>query len=375
MTLILAIETSCDETAAAVVEDGRRVLSNVVATQIELHRRFGGVFPEVASRQHVLAIEPVIRQALAEAGVAQAAELDAIAVTHGPGLAGSLLVGVNAAKGMAFAAGRPLLAVNHLEGHVYSNWLDCPARGDRTHRQLPGPGADRLRRPHRADPHDRSRPVSAAGRHAGRRGRRGVRQGGAPAGAGLSRRAGHPAAGGGRADARRFALPRALRHDRDHRFDFSFSGLKTAVLHLTQRLAAEGQDLRSPALLADLAASFQQAVADVLVEKTADAAVAYAARQVCICGGVSANACLRVTAQRRFAELGLPLYIPPLALCTDNAAMIGAAAFYRWRPMPELMAAWPSTCTPICRWPETRSTLKKPGWTASRMCSTSPLRT
>jgi N6-L-threonylcarbamoyladenine synthase len=140
----------------------------------------------------------------------------------------------------------------------------------------------------------------------------------------------------GQGDARRFALPRALRHDRDHRFDFSFSGLKTAMLHLTQRLAAEGQDLRSPALLADLAASFQEAVADVLVEKTADAAVEYAARQVCICGGVSANAGLRVAAQRRFAELGLPLYIPPLTLCTDNAAMIGAAAFYRWRTMPEL---------------------------------------
>ena len=126
---ILAIETSCDETAAAVIEDGRHVLSNVVATQIELHRRFGGVFPEVASRQHVLAIEPVIAQALAEAGVNHPSELDAIAVTHGPGLAGSLLVGVNAAKGLAFAGGLPLLAINHLEGHVYSNWLDTGAEG------------------------------------------------------------------------------------------------------------------------------------------------------------------------------------------------------------------------------------------------------
>ncbi|MCS6827135.1 MAG: tRNA (adenosine(37)-N6)-threonylcarbamoyltransferase complex transferase subunit TsaD, partial [Caldilinea sp.] len=125
MTKILAIETSCDETAAAVVEDGRCVHSNVVATQIELHRRFGGVFPEVASRQHVLAIQPVIEQALAEAGVSPQM-LDAIAVTHGPGLAGSLLVGVNAAKGLAFAADRPLLAVNHLEGHIYSNWLEAP---------------------------------------------------------------------------------------------------------------------------------------------------------------------------------------------------------------------------------------------------------
>ncbi len=123
MTTILAIETSCDETAAAVVENGRRIRSNVVATQIELHRRFGGVFPEVASRQHVLSIQPVIEQALAEAGMAHVSEVDAIAVTYGPGLAGSLLVGVNAAKGMALASGAPLLPVNHLEGHIYSNWI------------------------------------------------------------------------------------------------------------------------------------------------------------------------------------------------------------------------------------------------------------
>ena len=123
-TRILAIETSCDETAAAVIENGRTVLSNVVATQIDLHRRFGGVFPEVASRQHVLAIQPVIEQALAEAGIEALSSLDAIAVTHGPGLAGSLLVGVNAAKGLSFASGLPLLGVNHLEGHVYSNWLE-----------------------------------------------------------------------------------------------------------------------------------------------------------------------------------------------------------------------------------------------------------
>jgi N6-L-threonylcarbamoyladenine synthase len=126
-THILAIETSCDETAAAVVVDGRRLLSNVVATQIDLHRRFGGVFPEVASRQHVLAIQPVVAQALAEAGFDHASAMDAIAVTHGPGLAGSLLVGVNMAKGLAFATGKPLLPVNHLEGHIYSNWVEAPA--------------------------------------------------------------------------------------------------------------------------------------------------------------------------------------------------------------------------------------------------------
>src|SRR5215207_5726382 len=130
MTKILAIETSCDETAAAVIEDGRTIVSNVVASQIELHRRFGGVFPEVASRQHVLSIQPVIQQALDQAGLKGVIGLDAVAVTYGPGLAGSLLVGVNAAKGLAFASGLPLLPINHLEGHIYSNWI-VPANSQR----------------------------------------------------------------------------------------------------------------------------------------------------------------------------------------------------------------------------------------------------
>lgn len=336
MTKILAIETSCDETAAAVVEDGRRVHSNVVATQIELHRRFGGVFPEVASRQHVLAIYPVIEQALAEAGVSPRT-LDAIAVTHGPGLAGSLLVGVNAAKGLAFAAGRPLLAVNHLEGHIYSNWLEAPGapqgqppdrfpvvvlivsgghteliemRGHGRYRRLGGTLDD------------------AAGEAFDKVAR--LLNLGFPGGPAIER-----AAEGGNPSA--FDLPRALRHDPAHRFDFSFSGLKTAMLNLTKRLKAQGMDLREPRLLADLAASFQQAVADALVEKTAEAALVTGARQVCICGGVSANRCLRATAGARMAELDIPLYIPPLVYCTDNAAMIGAAAYFNWlaNPRPE----------------------------------------
>ncbi|MEZ4557881.1 MAG: hypothetical protein R2854_15810 [Caldilineaceae bacterium] len=135
MTHILAIETSCDETAAAVIVDGRRILSNVVATQIDLHRRYGGVFPEVASRQHVLAIQPVIEEALRTAGVTDLRTLDAVAVTQGPGLAGSLLVGVNAAKGLSFTSGLPLIAVNHLEGHIYSNWLAADEGGKRDRRR------------------------------------------------------------------------------------------------------------------------------------------------------------------------------------------------------------------------------------------------
>ena len=324
---ILAIETSCDETAAAVVEDGRIVHSNVVATQIELHRRFGGVFPEVASRQHVLAIQPVIAQALAEAG-ASVRGMDAIAVTHGPGLAGSLLVGVNAAKGLAFAADRPLLAVNHLEGHIYSNWLEAP---DRTQGQpserfpvvvliVSGGHTELIEmRGHGRYCRLGGTLDDAAGEAFDKVAR--LLDLGFPGGPAIQQ----SAVGG---DSAAFDLPRALRHDPAHRFDFSFSGLKTAMLNLTKRLAGQGEDLHDPRLLADLAASFQQAVADVLVEKTIAAAQAAGAQQVCICGGVSANRCLRETAAARLAALSLPLYIPPLAYCTDNAAMIGAAAYY-----------------------------------------------
>ncbi|MBW7883990.1 MAG: tRNA (adenosine(37)-N6)-threonylcarbamoyltransferase complex transferase subunit TsaD [Caldilineaceae bacterium] len=336
MTKILAIETSCDETAAAVIEDGQKMLSNVVATQIELHRRFGGVFPEVASRQHVLSIQPVITQALAQAGIDNVRALDAVAVTQGPGLVGSLLVGVNAAKGIAFASGLPLLPVNHLEGHIYSNWVEMPGKsgghptdnfpvvvlivsgghtelvlmtGHGRYRRLGGTLDDAA-----GEAFDKVARLLALG---------------FPGGPAIQR-----AAESG--DATRFDLPRALRHGEEHRFNFSFSGLKTAMLNLTRRLEQEGLDLQEPQLLADLAASFQQAVADVLVDKTADAASAFGARQVCICGGVSANACLRATAQQRFAALDILFYIPPFALCTDNAAMIGAAAYYRWQLEPTL---------------------------------------
>ncbi len=326
---ILAIETSCDETAAAVVEDGRRLLSNVVATQIELHRRFGGVFPEVASRQHVLAIQPVVRQALDEADIGPARRLDAVAVTHGPGLAGSLLVGVNAAKGLAFAAGLPLLGVNHLEGHIYSNWVQPPEDESQAAQELfptlvlivsGGHTEIVLMRGHCQYERLGATLDDAAGEAFDKVAR--LLKLGFPGGPAIQR-----AAEGG--NGARFALPRALRHDPTHRFDFSFSGLKTAVINLLRSLEAEGAALDDAALLRDLAASFQAAVAEVLVEKLAAAAQATGARQVCICGGVSANRALRDGAQARFAALGLPLHVPPLFLCTDNAAMIGSAAFFR----------------------------------------------
>jgi N6-L-threonylcarbamoyladenine synthase len=326
MTRILAIETSCDETAAAVIQDGRAIHSNVVATQIELHRRFGGVFPEVASRQHVLAIQPVIRQALDQADVARVAGLDAIAVTHGPGLAGSLLVGVNAAKGLAFASGLPLLPVNHLEGHIYSNWLtvngQAAADAFPTVVLIVSGGHTELIL---MTGHGRYRRLGgtlddAAGEAFDKVAR--LLHLGFPGGPAIQKAAhgGDPAA---------YPLPRPLLHAGEHRFNFSFSGLKTAVLNLTRQLAQDGRDPADPAIAANIAASFQQSVAEVLVAKTTDAAREFAARQVCLCGGVAANAALRGTATAAFGELGLPLIIPPLWLCTDNAAMIGAAAYFR----------------------------------------------
>jgi len=315
MTKILAIETSCDETAAAVIEDGCYIHSNVVATQIDLHRRYGGVFPEVASRQHV-------------------STLDGIAVTHGPGLSGSLLVGVNAAKGLAFGSSLPLLPINHLEGHIYSNWLvvaDQPPQdpfpllilivsGGHTELilmtnhceyQLLGSTLD-----------------DAAGEAFDKVARK--LDLGFPGGPAIQRSA-------AQGDPRRFDLPRPLLGHKEHRFNFSFSGLKTAMLNLTRRLEREGIRLDDSQTVADLAASFQQAVVDVLIKKTMDAAVTFGAKQISICGGVSANGLLRQTAQQHCSELNLSLYTPPLFLCTDNAAMIGAAAFYRWQhnPSPE----------------------------------------
>lgn len=331
MTKILAIETSCDETAAAVIANGHRILSNVVATQIDLHRRYGGVFPEVASRQHVLSIQQVVAQALAEAEITSLSMLDAIAVTHGPGLAGSLLVGVNMAKGLAFSSGLPLLPINHLEGHIYSNWLTvdgadtsvCEANDlfpaliliiSGGHTELI------LMRGHGDYTHLGGTIDDAAGEAFDKVAR--LLNLGFPGGPAIQNAAVH-------GDATRFALPRPLSQGGEHRFNFSFSGLKTAVLNLTRDLEREGADLREPQLLSDLAASFQAAVADVSVQKTVDAATHFGVQQVCICGGVSANAQLRTQATAALAEAGLPLYIPPLFLCTDNAAMIGAAAHYR----------------------------------------------
>jgi len=328
MTRILAIETSCDETAAAVVEEGFHIRSNVVASQIDIHRRYGGIFPEIASRQHILALSTVAQDALTQART-DWKDLDAVAVTYGPGLAGSLLVGVNAAKGMALSLELPLIAVNHLEGHLYSNWLETDGQ---THEPrfpsicliVSGGHTELVLIQGQLDYEVLGRTLDDAAGEAFDKVARlmGLGYPGGPAIQGAAER-GSPAA---------FDLPRAwLRGS----LDFSFSGLKTAVLRIVQRYTDKLESPADTAIIqlplrslpvANLAASFQMAVVDVLVEKTCQAAQHFDAAEILIAGGVSANAVLR---REMVARADRPVRVPPLFLCTDNAAMIGAVAHHR----------------------------------------------
>ena len=315
---ILAIETSCDETACAVIENGRELLASTVASQMEMHARFGGVFPEVASRQHVLAINPVIEQTLAEAHLSLG-DVDAIAVTRGPGLAGSLVVGVNAAKGLALGTGLPLVGVNHLEGHLYSAWVYKTGEPPFDEPQFPlmallvsgGHTELNLMTGHLEYRRLGATQDDAAGEAFDKVARMlGLDYPGGPA---IQR-----AADGG--DSYRFNFPRAKL---DTPWNFSFSGLKTAVLREVQELERRSGGLP----VSDLAASFQAAVVDVLFEKTMQAAREYNAKAILVAGGVSANRALRETFlnQNEFK-----VHIPPISLCTDNAAMIAAAGYYRF---------------------------------------------
>jgi N6-L-threonylcarbamoyladenine synthase len=316
---ILAIETSCDETAAAVIGDGRTVLSNVVASQEAIHAPFGGVFPEVASRQHILQIVPVVEEALKKADTSWR-DLTALAVTYGPGLAGSLLVGVNTAKALALARGVPLIGVNHLEGHIYANWLRVPPNAEADDPRFPvvclivsGGHTDLVL----MTEHAVYRPLGstlddAAGEAFDKVAR--MLDLGYPGGPAIQR-----AAQSG--DATATELPRAWLPGT---YDFSFSGLKTAVLRLTRSYAERGVDVP----VADVAAAFQTAVVDVLVTKTLQAAREHGATEILLAGGVAANTALRAAVRERAEDL--PVRYPAIWLCTDNAAMIGAAGFFAW---------------------------------------------
>jgi len=312
---ILAIETSCDDTAAAVVEGGRVIRSNVVASQTAVHQKFGGVVPEIASRKHLEWLTPVVEVAMEQAAL-NFGDLDAIAVTYGPGLVGPLLVGVSSAKAMAYALNLPLAAVNHLEGHIYANFLEhadieFPAlvlivSGGHTDLVLmSGHGEYRLVGQTRDD---------AAGEAFDKVAR--FLELGYPGGPVIEQ-------AGTSGDPEAIALPRAwLGADS---LEFSFSGLKTAVISFVQKERAAGRAVS----MADLAASFQWAVVEVLVEKTLAAARQFEISTILAAGGVAANQCLRFQLTRRSEAQGIRLRFPAPALCTDNAAMIGCAGFYR----------------------------------------------
>jgi len=308
---ILGVETSCDETAAAVVEDGVHILSNVVASQIDIHARYGGVVPEVASRQHLLSILPVLREAMAGLSFK---ELSAVAVTVGPGLPGSLLVGANVAKALALAHGLPLIGINHLEAHVYANWLErkepplLPAlclivSGGHTDLILMrGHGSYSLLGRTRDD---------AVGEAFDKVAR--ILGLGYPGGPAVEKAAleGDPS---------HFPLPRAWLKGSD---DFSFSGLKTAVLHLVQEKGIEAGNKKA---IADIASSFQQSVVEVLVAKAIAAAERHGVKQILLAGGVAANQALSSAVTSRSS---IAVHCPRPALCTDNAAMVASSGYFR----------------------------------------------
>ncbi len=349
---ILGIETSCDETAAAVVEDGRRILSNIIASQVEIHRQYGGIVPEVASRQHLTHIVPTVMQAIEEASL-EFGDLDAVAVTHGPGLAGALLVGLNFAKALAFSLGIPLLGINHIEGHIYAAWLTSGPNGSTSDPETePGfpyvgliasgghtdlvlmedHGAYRLLGRTRDD---------AAGEAFDKAAR--ILGLGFPGGPEIQRVS--------RGAIGRERLPRAWLKDTH---DFSFSGVKTALLHMAQARGVypppdsptadeqgghgggegvQGSGRASDAItvearelaVREMAAAFQESLVEVMVTKTLQAAETWGARGIILGGGVAANALLR---ERVLGEVDLPALVPPPVLCTDNGAMIAGCGYF-----------------------------------------------
>lgn len=313
---ILGIETSCDETSAAVLRNGRELLSHVISSQITTHQKYGGVVPEIASREHILHLQSVVQQTLQEAKT-RFSELSGIAVTYGPGLVGSLLVGVAGAKAMAYAAGIPLIGVNHLEGHIYANFLQTPdlefpllallVSGGHSHLvYFEGHGQYKVLGQTRDD---------AAGEALDKVARTlGL---GYPGGPQIQKVAleGNPQA---------FEFPRAMLEPGS--LDFSFSGMKSSVLNTLNSARMKGESLSTP----DLAASFQEAVVDVLVRKTLLALKKTNAKTLVLAGGVAANTLLRERLTVETGLRGIRFNYPPSILCTDNGAMIATAGYYRF---------------------------------------------
>lgn len=314
--LILAIESSCDETAAAVVRNGREVLSNIISSQIALHTLYGGVVPEIASRKHIEKINQVIEAALSEAGAALE-DIDAVGVTYGPGLVGALLVGVAEAKAIAYAAKKPLIGVHHIEGHIAANYIEhkeleppflcLVVSGGHTHLvQVEDYGSfsiiGRTRDDAAGEAFDKVARAIGLGYPGGPKIDKAAREGNAEA----------------------IMFPRA--HVGDSPYDFSFSGVKSAVLNYINGCQMKGVNWNQ----ADVAASFQKAVTDVLVENAMRAVREYKAEKFAIAGGVAANSALRSAMKEACGERNVRFYYPSPVYCTDNAAMIGAAAYYEY---------------------------------------------
>lgn len=308
--VILAIETSCDETSVAIVRGGREILANVVSSQIDQHKQFGGVVPEIASRKHTEQITYVLEEAFHEANVTWD-EIDAIAVTEGPGLVGALIVGVNAAKALAFAKNKPLIPVHHIAGHIYANRFESEFEFPLLALIVSGGHTELvLMRNHGTYELIGETLDDAAGEAFDK----------------IARALDLPYPGGPHID--RLAhegkasidFPRAWLEENS--YDFSFSGLKSAVINYIHNQKQRGEEINK----ADIAASFQASVVEVLTEKTYKAALQYGAKQVIIAGGVAANKGLRTAITEKFSKTNMELFIPPIKLCTDNAAMIGAAA-------------------------------------------------
>lgn len=314
--LILGIESSCDETAAAVVEDGRNILSNIIATQIEEHKKFGGVVPELASRRHCENIYDVARSALKESGK-NLSDLTAIAVTYAPGLIGALLTGVSFAKGAAMASGLPLVPVHHIAGHIAANYIAHPdleppylclvASGGHSQLVMVNGYTDftvigRTRDDAAGEAFDKSARILGLPY---------------PGGVQIDREA-------AKGDPYSYSLPRPKVTGSE--FDFSFSGLKTAVINTVHNASQKGESVN----VSDMAASFQRTVAEILTEKTIAAAEKYGCTKVAAAGGVSANSGLRSLLEKKCGEKNFKLYLPPISLCGDNGAMIAAQGYYEY---------------------------------------------